>query len=381
MRIAFVTPEHPACGPSHGVGTYVDALTRALASAGHTVLVVVGDDHGWHAFAPGESPRTLSPRAARPLLRPWTNLSPAWAELRRFAPEVVEHSSWGGLGARDLGPWLRAVRLSTPVIAIRPEDALRGLLRHVHHHAELRTVRQSHLVIADSHAMAELGARCYGRPADTVIHHGWDPPAILPPVMGGADVLYVGRLEHRKGIDTLLAAWATVRGIIPAAVLHLVGADRHAYGAEQVKRFGGDGVRVHGRLEPAALAAVRATCRIQVIPSRFESFGMVALEAWAGGQAVVASRCGGLGELVDDAGVLVAVEDAHGLAMALAGLLSDETRCRDLAERGARRLARFAVPGWAAATIAAYEKALASRPGTPGRGAPQTRPAGGVGNR
>ena len=372
MRIAFVTPEHPACGPSHGVGTYVDALTRALAKAGHEVLVVVGDDHGWHAFKPGEKPRTFSTKYIRPLMRPWRAWPAARAELLSFHPDVVEHSSWGGLGACDkpkrpggfndeTGSWLRAVRLSTPVIAIKPEDFLRGLLRHVHHRAELRTVRQSDLVIADSQAMADLGMTCYQRAADVVIHHGWDPPAILAPVAGGNEVLFVGRLEHRKGIDTLLSAWVSVRAIVPAAQLHLVGADRQGYGARQLKIFGADGVTVHGRLEQSALDTVRARCRIQVIPSRFESFGMVALEAWAGGQAVVASRCGGLAEVVDDSGVQIAVDDVQGLGMALAGLLTDREKCRNLAELGAKRLPRFAVGTWADATIAAYGQALAKR--------------------
>src|SRR5207244_2378728 len=73
-------------------------------------------------------------------------------------------------------------------------------------------------------------------------------------------------------------------------------------------------------------------------PSRYESFGLVALEAWGGGQAVVASDGGGLGEVVDDGGLLVPAERAAPLAESLLRLLRQPALGGELCRRGQQRL-------------------------------------------
>jgi glycosyltransferase involved in cell wall biosynthesis len=288
-----------------------------------------------------------------PLAAPWLS-----RRLAAFAPDVVEYSNWGGLGACDEGRWRRVVRLSTPVAMIPAESLARYLLRPLHGLWESRTVARAHLVIADSRAMSRQAARIYGHAARIIIPHAYHG-AVAGDFPTGDGVLFVGRLEPRKGVDVLLAAWKTVRERHPGAVLHLVGPDHAGFGAAQLARHGAAGVEVHGRLEAEALDAVRRQCRIQVVPSRFESFGLVVLEAFAAGLAVVAAEAGGLPEAVGEAGELVPPGDAAALARALGDLLADPALCASLVTQGRRRLrTHFALGPWVAATLEAYRSVL-----------------------
>jgi glycosyltransferase involved in cell wall biosynthesis len=92
------------------------------------------------------------------------------------------------------------------------------------------------------------------------------------------------------------------------------------------------------------------------MPSRLEPFGIVVLEAWRAGVAVVATTRGGAPEFVDDndTGVLVDPFDTDGLASALRGLLADGDRRRAVGAAGRLRVRRFAWPAIAEQYRAVY---------------------------
>lgn len=363
MRIAFVTPEFPDCGPSFGIGRYVRQLARDLHGLGIEVLVIACTDVGCFVIE-GNSPPRLARSSMRAVIRPPMLARWLTAELNRWKPDVVEFSNWGGLGAFVAGPWLQSVRLSTPISKIRPRTAMQMLTRLLYRAWEHRTVESADIIIANSMAMSVLCSSIYGKSAHRVIPHGWDGP-VRPPVTTGQGVLFVGRLEHRKGVDLLLAAWALVARRFPEAVLHLVGPDNGGFGHRTLAKFGARGVTVHGMVgNERDLDRIRRGCRIQVIPSRYESFGLVALEAWAGGQAVIASNVGGLAEVVDQAGALIE-PGVRPLTESLMRLIQEDALCRALALAGSHRLAsRFSAKESARKTVDAYHDALARRAGT-----------------
>lgn len=157
-----------------------------------------------------------------------------------------------------------------------------------------------------------------------------DPPFGRTLGLDGPYLLFVGRLASNKGLIPLVRAFATLAKHDPTANLVLVGEDggmRTAVGSE-VARLGLTAkVRLTGFLaDDRRLAAAFRGARLFVLPSEYESFGLVLLEALAQGTPVVASRVGGIPEFVPDgaAGRLVPPGDPDALARAFLELWEDE---------------------------------------------------------
>lgn len=314
VRIALITPEYPGYGPSFGIGRYVADLAEVLRAAGHTVRVLAATDQGGVVIGEDRAFQSL-PRSL--FLRSLTVRTWLLRELEAFQPDVVEASNWGALTAFLPPRWPVVVRLSTS--AADAGGARWDPLRLLRVLLERCSVIRAGVVVADSRAMARRCAALYGREADTVIPHAWHGP--LGEMTGDRPpaVVFVGRWEPRKGVDVLLACWPLVLAAVPEARLHVVGGG-------QPRDLGGPGITAHGRLDAADLAALRHRCRIQVVPSRFESFGLVVLEAWAAGLVPVVSSGGALPEVVGDAGVVVPVGDVAALAQGIiTTLLTDST--------------------------------------------------------
>lgn len=177
-------------------------------------------------------------------------------------------------------------------------------------------------------------------------------------VLGLADdtrvVVFAGNLIALKNLETLIAAFASARAAGEADLLLIAGADREgrraALEAQAREQDVGDAVRFLGALPADELAVVMTAADVFVLPSRNEALGVVLLEAMACGTPVVASRVGGIPEIVaPDCGVLVSSDDVGGFARAIgeviaAGKERYRAACERVAEandvrENARRLA------------------------------------------
>jgi glycogen synthase len=141
-------------------------------------------------------------------------------------------------------------------------------------------------------------------------------------------LLYFGRLDvFQKGLDTLLQAFAILHRDRPALELRIAGRGKDAARvATMARELGIDGaVRMLGAVSEEERRALFAGAAVQLMPSRFEGFGMVAAEAMAAGVPLVAAAAGSLPEVVDAprGGVLAPPGDAAALAAAAARLLDD----------------------------------------------------------
>lgn len=172
-------------------------------------------------------------------------------------------------------------------------------------------------------------------------------------------VLAAGALVERKGFDVLVDAFALLQ--VAGAILWIAGEGDPAALKKRVERHGLAGrVRLLGRRNdvPDLLAAAD----VFAMPSRAEGLGIAALEAMAAGLPVVASRVGGLGEVVLDGetGRLVPPGDAAALARALDEVLGDATlRVRLGAAGRARVQAEFTADRMVDAYEALYREVLA----------------------
>ena len=169
------------------------------------------------------------------------------------------------------------------------------------------------------------------------------PESETTPVPDAQVVLYAGALIAHKGVAVLIDAFAELVGDIPKAALWFVGDGPDAADLKSsVSARGLCGVRFLGQRSPDELAGFYRRARVVAIPSLWlENAPLVAIEAAAHGRAVVASRVGGLPELVKDGktGFLFDRGDSAGLAKRLRPVLTD----RRLAETlGATAREQFA---------------------------------------
>lgn len=227
--------------------------------------------------------------------------------------QAAEHwSAWNPLSGSELRAWYR-----------RERDEYR---RAVHLFAFSEQTRRS--LIDD-----------YGVAADRVTRVGAGinahtlPDPVDLPISAEPTVLFIGNDFVRKGGEVLLAAFAQVRREIPGARLVLVGTDPAI--------TPGPGVQVLGRVrDRERIAQLYRAADVFVLPSYFDPFPLVLMEAMAFGLPVVASRSCGIPEIVTDSvtGALVRAGDVGDLAGALAALLRDPSRARAMGRAGRQRV-------------------------------------------
>lgn len=204
----------------------------------------------------------------------------------------------------------------------------------------------------------------------------------------GADhaftVLFVGRVIPRKGIPVLLKAMRHVRDVVPKAKVIIAGGGKSAYVGRLRKLAKKLGVRAAfaGLLPHRSIHRIYRAADCFVCPSqRHEAFGLVNAEAMASGVPVVASRIGGIGEIVKNKrnGLLVdSYRDPASLGSAIAKLGRQPELARKLAlQARADAVAKFGWPVTAGKLAALYRNALQGLRWTNTLLAPQVDPAPG----
>jgi colanic acid/amylovoran biosynthesis glycosyltransferase len=168
-------------------------------------------------------------------------------------------------------------------------------------------------------------------------------PAAYPPVTGiGAEILCVGRLSSEKGHFVLFDAIEILqkRGIKAALTLVGDGPLRQELEARRQGLPNPGGVRFTGSLDPVQVAAYYRACHVVVLASFSEGVPVVLMEAFAHGRPVVATRVGGVPELVADgiSGRVVSPGDAQELAEAIESVLADPARAAEMGRKGAGKI-------------------------------------------
>lgn len=175
-------------------------------------------------------------------------------------------------------------------------------------------------------------------------------------------ILFVGTLEPRKNVSTLLKAYALLRKTGRTKVpLVIAGGKGWFYSpifalAEELGL--GEHLLFPGYIADAELPLWYNAAEIFVFPSLYEGFGLTPLEAMACGTPVIVSSASSLPEVVGDAGLIVEPQDVEGLAEAIAQLLDDPALRKELGAAGRRRAREFTWPKTAQKTASVYRQAL-----------------------
>jgi glycosyltransferase involved in cell wall biosynthesis len=178
-------------------------------------------------------------------------------------------------------------------------------------------------------------------------------------------ILYLGTLEPRKNVVTLIRAYARLRSEWPAAPdLILAGGTGWMYGEvyATLRRLGlAEHIRCAGFVPDSEQPLWYNAAAVFAYPSLYEGFGLPPLEAMACGTPVVVSDCTSLPEVVGPAGLLVPPADERSLASSLKRVLEDDALARTMRQAGLERAAQFSWRRMAVETLRCYDEVESSR--------------------
>jgi D-inositol-3-phosphate glycosyltransferase len=391
--------DQPGTGDSGGMNVYIRSVAERLAGAGVAVDLFTrcrgGPTHDVREIAPGIRVVSAKGGPCQPLPK---------SAVQRYLPEFLggvlrvaredgnrydllhSHywlSGWVGRAAKEI--------LGVPLVASfhtlgkvknyslargeGPESAIRL-------HGELDLIRDADRILAPTPLEAGQLVGLYGADPDRIrlVPPGVDHTIFVPRdrdqararlhLSGLRLALFVGRLQPHKGPDvairTLSEAVARDPVVAEDLVLGIVGGPSGEHAGAEVARLmelaSALGVSDRVVLFPpqphARLADFYAAADVVLMPSRSESFGLVALEAQACGTPVVASAVGGLRSVVRSGGILVEGHDPGDHAEAMLAILRDPALATRIGAAGAREALAFSWDATTQEMAAVYRELL-----------------------
>lgn len=373
LKICFISQDYLP-KPNGGIGVWVGALARQLAALGNEVTVITRTEDDPTIDFEGNVwvhriPMRYWPK--RPYAAPanlpqtvydWS--ASAYAELLQVAltrgVDVVSAPIWDveGIVAHCSGSFPVVLSLHTSYALALPskpqwQENSEYLAGHVQPviEAEKALFENAPLVIANSHAIISDLETCYTSPLGdarkTLIPHGLQdeysaekPPTPTSDTEKDPFVLFVGRFEERKGVDVLLEAIPFVAERHPDVRFILAGENNLTpFWKNFVKRYRGkpwfSRIEVPGFVDREQLAALYRECTVFVAPSRYESFGLIYLEAMMWGKPCIGTTAGGIPEVVRDnvTGITVTPGSVEELQDAILALLNQDVLRQKLGEK------------------------------------------------
>lgn len=371
LRIAFISRAFPPANDA-GIARWTQLAARELVTLGHAIHVVTMSETNAEEirFEDGIWIHRVSDHAVSyahlmldldipPNISAWNKR--VWQEVQKiktFGLDVVSFPIWDLEGLACLRdpdlPVVMSLHTSYAMARpFKPEWQARPLYSHFMVErmirAEARAFAAAPMLLANSRTIVRDLEAAYGVNADPtryeVVPHGVDDllaDGATYSVVGGERtlrLLFVGRFEARKGFNLAVRAFGLlaseranlefqfVGGTLDVAAQAII--SQEAPGIEEWPN-----VSWHGVVTRDELNAAYRGCDVVIMPSRYESFGLVAAEAMSAGRPVIALAAGALPEIVIDGvdGILVPDNDeaAERIAETIRRLLSDRALLRRL---------------------------------------------------
>lgn len=383
LRLAFVTALYPP-RPCGGVAVFIYNLAIELAKLGHEITVITQADNGcghtvdfensvWvHRLPQDDSVDIeLPPNMPDMPEGPKKNAGKILAELNRVNKYRQFDYVIGTIWDLDMAAIIASQKYPTAMYLVTNYKLMeeskaewKSNEEFYHNHvlkmieAEGWALRHVSHVLSSTNAIAQDTEKAYQ------LHFNPEKLSIIPFGVSEActtispseqndsnkvNLLYVGRFEHRKGIDLLLEILPELMEEFPQLEIVCVGdktlpsKDGKTYEEIFLEKHGGkpwlSRINFPGYINDGELECLYANCDIFVAPSRYESFGLIYIEAMRFGKPCIGTTAGGIPEVIDDqkTGLLVPPDNAQALKAAIEKLLIDEDLRHKFGELGRER--------------------------------------------
>jgi hypothetical protein len=391
LRVCLLSQDYPPDGRG-GVATSIHNLARGLERLGHEVHVICRGDSNGHEVRDGVNLHFASSKKADsfPLLDDYPicrkNIEYGFAVFSKLNEiikgrdiDIIESPTWDfeGLVCSENLDIPLVVRVYTPMkTALEIKGEVGGKDHKLAAELEKRLVEKADGVLTHTQDIKNLAMATYetdfsNKPVGQFpLATDFSDQVDFEPYRPDSDVLeilFVGRLEKRKGIHTLLEVIPEILGSLEKARFSLVGEDCFEPGRSLEEEFFEEHPQYRERV--SFLGAVSdedlqnhyRTCDLFVAPSLYESFGLIYLEAMVWEKPVIGCRIGGIPEVVNDevTGILVPPEDSRSLADAILKLANDPGLRSAMGKAGRAWVEeRFSIETFAENTVSFYRSII-----------------------
>lgn len=375
----------PLLSPRTGIGQYIHHLFSAMHQLDLVELYMA---YGLR-MEQGYAPPAAVGRVSKPLLRQLAiSLLPRPREAKRLVEEFIfrRRARQGLSGAIYHEPNYLPLMYDCPVVVTvcdmscidHPEMHPKERVKIMAQRMPTAIERADHIIAISQDSKNAL-QRCFGVPDEkvtvtplaaspTFFPMGYE--ALVGPLseLGLTPrgyVLTVGTLEPRKNLPALFRAFARLpkelRQRFPLVVAGMKGWQYHDLIGEAQALVSAGELRFLGYVDDAQMPALYAGAAAFCYPSKYEGFGLPALEAMAAGVPVLTSNATSLPEVVGDAGLMVDPGDVEGMGDSLRRLLEDTSLAERLAQQGIARAATFSWERCAQGTVGVYKQVARAR--------------------
>lgn len=371
MNIAYLTSDYPLPGTLYGgIGTYLWNISQELANRGHNVYVILVDGPEDTETKVGnvtvisqkiKAPKWMEKRIVRhrlPIKELYTCFKATQIlnkTVKRFKIDLIEASSYRNLhlfySFKKIRPVIITRIYTTFKQAIRYEVRGFGFKLKQLFFLENLTLKKSDFLLTHSEGHRSEMASEINISTDRIRVIPLALPSKQPAIkttfrqqsMNKTNFFFIGRFEKRKGIDLVLEAIPKVLEKNRNVEFVLAGKDfNRRYETQFWDAHGGrykENVNFAGEIDNETRDKLYETCDVFLAPSRYESFGLIYLEAMQVGKPVIGGRVASIAEIIEDGqtGYLVSTSHSDELVERILALCADPNLRHEMGSKGYQR--------------------------------------------